>query len=145
METNPLKIQVKQTVFAIDGNCVTICRSDQPMLKMPLQDIIKFADLAASQNIISVSHDEIPADGLEKGLPLIGRDKLILPPIGPAYHNSPSESGVLGAKMKQPTNSLSNYVTASGWECRTKCVAKTHSSQPASLLHRLLRFFRVVV
>lgn len=100
METTPLKIEVNKTVFAVDGDCVTVCRSDQPMLKMPLQDIIKFANLAASQNLISVGHDEVPTNGLEKGMPLIGRDKLVLPSVGPADDNSPREAGVLGANLQ---------------------------------------------
>jgi hypothetical protein len=100
MKNTPLKIEVNQTVFVVIGESVAVCRSDQPQIEIPFKDIINFVHSAACQDLISIGHDEVPADGLEKGLPLIGRDKLVLPTIGPADDNSPCETGVLGTNLK---------------------------------------------
>lgn len=42
METTSLKIEVNETVFAVDGDRVTVLRSDQPALTMPLEDVVAF-------------------------------------------------------------------------------------------------------
>jgi hypothetical protein len=45
METTSLKIEVNKTVFAVVGDSVIVCRSDQPQIEMPVQDIIEFVEL----------------------------------------------------------------------------------------------------
>lgn len=38
-----LKIQTNQTLFVVDGDTLTVCRNDQPLLRMPLEDVAAFA------------------------------------------------------------------------------------------------------
>ncbi len=50
METTPLKIEVNETVFAIDGDRVTVLRRDQPSLTMPLKDVVAFVQQLGQDN-----------------------------------------------------------------------------------------------
>lgn len=37
-----MKIQTNQTLFAVEGDTLTVCRNDQPLLCMPLEDVVAF-------------------------------------------------------------------------------------------------------
>lgn len=57
-------------------------------------------ELAASNFFIDVAQNIVPAERLEKGVPIVWGNKSVIPSFEPDWDNSSSQTGSAGAHLK---------------------------------------------